>query len=327
MRSVTRIIALAIVAIIVLIAAVGIAELGLRLIPRGTAYRDTALPRLRTARWNEADFRNRVYEREKATDAFRILAIGDSYTWGSGVYAEDAYPDRLEDRLGDLVSDSKLEVVNWSRPGWSTDLEWRSIRDELSDWAPDLMVLGFVFNDPEAERLTRSERADLYAQSPESGLGDWLYRHSRTFNGAYDVFENRRVREVLVDYYHSLFEDPAGWQQCQEALAGLRNLARRRGIPFLVVVFPIFDSQLDSEYRYHDLHDLMARTTAELGIESLDLRPAYQGVDATRLAVTPFTDPHPSELAQRIAADAILEELLRREWLPAGTASRGRQNR
>lgn len=93
------------------------------------------------------------------------------------------------------------------------------------------------------------------------------------------------------------------------------------------MVFPIFDSQVDADYRYHDLHELMERTTAELGIESLDLRLAYQGVDANRLAVTPFTDPHPSELAQRIAADAILEELLRREWLGAAEARGGRRNR
>jgi hypothetical protein len=93
------------------------------------------------------------------------------------------------------------------------------------------------------------------------------------------------------------------------------------------VVFPIFDSQIDADYRYHDLHELMARTTAELGIESLDLRLAYEGVDAYRLAVTPFTDPHPSELAQRIAADAILEELLRREWIPASRPGRAGRNR
>lgn len=302
---------------VVLLASLAVAELGLRLLPAGEAYIDTSLPRLRTARWPEADFRSRVYQPEKAPGTFRILVLGDSYTWGSGLHPEDAYPDRLERRLEDLTSDVEFEVINWSSPGWSTDLAWRSIRSRLAAWSPDLLILGFVINDAEIANLSETEREVLTPRLPESGFSGWLYRHSRAFSGIYDVFEYRRVRESLVDYYHGLFEDPEGWETCQRALRGLRKLARQHDIPFLVVVFPIFDSQLDDSYRYHELHELMAKTTQEMKIESLDLLPAYKGIDANRLALTPFTDPHPSELAQRIAADAILNDLMRRQWLPA----------
>ncbi len=316
-----------IVAIILMIAALGVAELGLRLMPEGATYRDTALPRVRKGPWQQPEFRNRVYQQEKAPGVFRIFALGDSYTWGSGVYPEDAYPDRLEDRLADLAGDTEFEVVNWSRPGWSSFDEWSSVRNRLRKWSPDLLIVGFVFNDPEAVRLTPDQREDLFARHPEDGLAGWLYRHSRAVSGVVDVFENRRVRRALIDYYHGLFADPEGWERCKEALAGLRDRARNLGIPFLVVVFPIFDSQIDGDYPYHDLHDLMLRTTAELEIDSFDLRPAYAGVDAYRLALTPFTDPHPSELAQRIAADAIQAELLRREWLPAPATDTSPSNR
>lgn len=317
----TRIIARLIVGVLVLMASFAVAELGLRMVPlEKTTYRDTAIDRSRRVRWPKVDFRNRSYQSEKAPGVFRIMVLGDSYTWGSGLHPEDAYPDRLEHRLGDLVSDIEFEVVNWSRPGWNTDREWQSIRKPLSFWSPDLLILGFVFNDAELENLTREQWARIRAQVPDSGLGGWLYGHSRAVSGLYDVFENRRVRERLVDYHHGLFEDPEGWQKCLQALANLRDRAAGLEIPFLVVVFPIFNSQLDENYRYHELHRLMRQTTAEMGIESLDLRRAYRRIDPNRLAVTPFTDPHPSEFAQRIAADAIMNELLRREWIPAKKA-------
>ena len=57
----------------------------------------------------------------------------------------------------------------------------------------------------------------------------------------------------------------------------------------------------------------------EAGLEVLDLLRFYEGVDARRLAVVPFSDPHPNELAHRIAADAIAEYLIERRMVPADT--------
>jgi YD repeat-containing protein len=85
----------------------------------------------------------------------------------------------------------------------------------------------------------------------------------------------------------------------------------------LLVVFPIFDSQLDWRYKYDDLHELVGQTAAELGIESLDLlAAAFRGLDGRRLALVPFTDGHPSEIAHRLAAQAILHHLTEAGVLP-----------
>jgi hypothetical protein len=54
-----------------------------------------------------------------------------------------------------------------------------------------------------------------------------------------------------------------------------------------------------------------------LEIPVLDLLRTYRGIDARRLAVTPFTDPHPSELAHRIAADRLVKYLLKNGLIPA----------
>lgn len=48
----------------------------------------------------------------------------------------------------------------------------------------------------------------------------------------------------------------------------------------------------------------------------LDLLEAYRGVDVYRLALVPYTDAHPNELAHRIAADFILDYLARARFVP-----------
>src|SRR5688572_930557 len=44
------------------------------------------------------DFRDRgnPLDVEKAADVRRIVVVGDSFTWGAGVLAQDAYPDRMQ---------------------------------------------------------------------------------------------------------------------------------------------------------------------------------------------------------------------------------------
>ena len=45
-------------------------------------------------------------------------------------------------------------------------------------------------------------------------------------------------------------------------------------------------------------------TLASLGIPALDLWPPYEGVEARRLAVTPFTDAHPNRYERSMADQA-----------------------
>ena len=66
-----------------------------------------------------------------------------------------------------------------------------------------------------------------------------------------------------------------------------------------------------------NVHTAMLESLSEgAGLPLLDLRPFYTGIDARRLAVVPFSDPHPNELAHRIAADAIADYLIDHSVLP-----------
>lgn len=264
------------------------------------------------------DFRRWTPKLERHPGEFRIIVLGDSFTWGWGLPPEHSYVAVLARRLRRLDSELRWDIIPWSRPGWNTREQWISIRDQIGPWNPDLLILGFVLNDAEPTDLKRRKlaRFDLLRRAPQGGVAGSLYEHSQLARRLYDAVENHRTRRAMTDYYRSLYRSD-GWTDSLKALRKLRKSAQRHGIEFLVVLFPIFDSDLDESYAYRDLHELVGTAMRDAGIRVLDLLPSYQGIDGHELARVPFTDAHPSKLAHRIAAQAILQYLLDERLIPA----------
>jgi hypothetical protein len=293
-------------------------ELFVRARPPHNRFLESAIETPRLSAPGEPEFRLPMRDLGKPDGVFRIVAVGDSYTFGDGVYPEDAYPQRLAARFRDLQPISSIEVVTWARRGWNTAQELRSIRPHLDTLSPDLLLIGFTLNDTELpysdERESARERT--LPRLPPGRFARWIQSRSVLFDSLWTSLENIRLRRALAVYYRDLHRAGPGVSECRRALKGFHRFARNRGIPMLVVVFPIFDSQLDHRYRYAGAHQAIVERLAALNIPSIDLLPYYQGLDGRRLAVTPFTDPHPSELAHRIAADAIVHYLVRDGLVP-----------
>lgn len=265
----------------------------------------------------EPNFRGFEPRLPPETDTFRILIVGDSFSWGHGVHPEDSFPRRLETRLDAVSRGDDFEVVNWSRPGWNTVVEYRSVESSIGQISPDLLLLTFVLNDPEPFDLKKLAvlRADLQRGEPRFPPSAYLYRKSQFYAMVWDRIENTRIHRAYFTYYHSLYEGP-DWKNCLRALESFRDLAHASSIPLVLVLFPVFDSPMSDAYAYADLHDKMREVGQSLGIPVLDLLEAYRGVDVYRLALVPYTDAHPNELAHRIAADAILDYLARARLVP-----------
>lgn len=239
----------------------------------------------------------------------RILVLGDSFTWGDGVHEEDAYPQRMQLRLNLRDPARRYRVLNAGRNGLNTVAERQLLdRRRLLASEPDLALLGFTVNDPEPSRpvLAKALQAPLHRRLPPGRAELELYERWRLFRLVWERLENTRQRRAFEDWVAALFDpESPHWRECVEALASFRDHLGARGIPFVVAVWPTFDAPFDERYPHRREHQQILRTLAELGIPALDLRPLYAGVDPRRLAVTPFTDAHPNELAHRIAADFL----------------------
>lgn len=248
---------------------------------------------------------------------FTILVAGDSFTWGAGIYHRDSYGKRLESLLERLDRQQNIRLELVSRPGWTTSQEFAATRSLAARLDPDLMILGYCLND--AETPQRYGLGDLEAliqrRQPANAASRLVYRKSSLYHLLWERLENSRQRRALDFYYHEIYERP-GWQLALSAFDSFKALAERRGIPLVAVIFPIFDQQLDDGYSYRDLHALAASEFEKRGIPTLDLLPAYAGIDAVRLAVEPFTDPHPNELAHRIASQQLAHFLVTEGLVP-----------
>jgi hypothetical protein len=142
-------------------------------------------------RTNSLGMRDREVEREKKPGTKRILIVGDSIAFGTGVDAEWRFSDFLSRALGDDV-----EVLNAGVCGWGTDQELLYYETKGRDLRPDIVILAFTMaNDVLNNMLDHLFLAS--APKPRFVLeGDSLVLEKRTLDPPRPGVE-RRVRSVL----------------------------------------------------------------------------------------------------------------------------------
>jgi lysophospholipase L1-like esterase len=97
---------------------------------------------------NRLGFRDpREYDLAKKPNTFRILVLGDSVTFGHGSIYESTYPYLLEARLKQWRPEVDWQVWNLGVPGYNTSQELAYLKEVAPAYQPDLVVVGFFFND------------------------------------------------------------------------------------------------------------------------------------------------------------------------------------
>ena len=98
---------------------------------------------------NEYGFRERSFSTPKPPGTYRIMVLGDSFTWGVGLAAEERYTAIAEELLKETSFDLEFEVLNFGISGLPTTAERDILREYGSRVDPDLVVVGFCYNDPQ----------------------------------------------------------------------------------------------------------------------------------------------------------------------------------
>lgn len=100
---------------------------------------------------NSHGLRDREYSVVKPPHTFRILALGDSFTYGDGVALEETWMKDLERRLNRQLGDTGIhfEVLNAGIPGYNTHQELIHLQDVGLQFDPNLVVVEFTLNDAE----------------------------------------------------------------------------------------------------------------------------------------------------------------------------------
>ena len=250
----------------------------------------------------------------------RVAVIGDSFTAGVGVQKLDTYGARLEQllNLNDGVAPARVEIQ--AQAGTSTFQQRKLLRAAL-EGNPDLVILGICLND--AEDWTHPKRIqrwrDEWMSPAPSAFSAFCQRHSRVAalvaSRLWVMGSGRRC----VEYYRHLYDpEGAGLIRFRQAMAFFRDECAQRDIAFVPVIFPLLSFDFSPEsYPMGFAHEAIHSICQDLGIPVLDLLPYFENTDPVRMQAVPGIDPHPSEIAHRIAAETILRHLLNQGVIPA----------
>lgn len=292
----TRLLARAILIALGIFLGLAFAEIWLRLRPESPGFEDDR-PRYLAGPPRISPFRERPELPAKRPGVFRILALGDSFTWGANVQMNYTYPKLLEWMLND-GSERRYEVYNFGVNGAGTADEL-DLLEKLAVHEPDLVLIGYFLNDP-------AKDSELAEDAPPPS---WVRAHSRLIDWIWRRLGARKLVHGQVSYFRALYrpESPT-WKAQRETVSRLARRARELEIPLRVVLWPHLAFPLDERYPFRELHAQVRALFAESDVPTLDLLESFAARENDELQAVPRYDPHPSEIAHRMAAEAI------RDW-------------
>jgi len=118
---------------------------------------------------NNEGLRGREFEREKPEDTIRILAIGDSHTFGWGVNKSDRYTTKTETRLNNSL-DKNVEIINAGVSGWGIREFKNFYLERGRSYETDFVLVNIAFHDVlsiEKQRELRDEAEQIVLEDNE----------------------------------------------------------------------------------------------------------------------------------------------------------------
>ena len=216
----------------------------------------------------------------KRQGAKRILAVGDSLTWGLGVQLQEAWPAQLEANL------TNTEVHNLGMCGYDAEQGVSLITHHLETWSPDLVIWATYTNDVDPTFLMfgAHDKHPVFVGTsipePARMLPEWislyLVRHSAMF---------RQVQAAKLARVLSGGHTPQiapSWFANQ--LSKLHTWSQRTGIPVLAVALPDHtQAQPESCTRYIAEKDCNDQAAAYQRISTALSQSGLTWVDGQRI--------------------------------------------
>jgi lysophospholipase L1-like esterase len=240
---------------------------------------------------------------------YRVLVLGDSLTWGQGVYPmEKRFTEQTEHLFNQTApnKEQQIDVLNTGQcgldlPGYLKILPFINTIDKnfvLYQWFVNDMDIGRNIKEFKTPRLI-----------PNAKIHRYLFGHSVLYfllQRGYRILRQKTGKQKsYVKYLQDKLKDPNGKaaRKARKLLNRLIDNFEQRGTPVGIVLFPGFWGPMD-DYPLDFLHEQVLDVCKARHLDCLDLRETYRGVNFKKLWANPL-DPHPGELAHKMAAEAI----------------------
>jgi lysophospholipase L1-like esterase len=245
--------------------------------------------------YNERGLRDRSIL-PKSADELRILALGDSITFGWGVPQDQIFTFKLEQSLQNRLG-RNVRVINSGVGGYNTVQELAYFKREGLAYDPNLVILTYVEND--IDRTPRRVRIGepVPHQSPAEMVITWLQK----------LWLYRLTHHVYRYGWEHLQERPPtrdqsgqGWTDSMSAIDELVKICETRNIPLVVFYYRL---KPDAENR---LFQDVVRHAKKFVVK--DIGQWFGGEEPSALLISKV-DSHPNAYAHQLMADHMAVEI------------------
>ncbi len=264
---------------------------------------------------NSYGLRDQEYPLEKPKDVFRILILGDSYTFGIGSNLEDTFSKILEKKLQTDYPDKKIEVINGGCSSYSPLLEYLFLIYKGLALNPDMVLLNYDMSDVQDDykygQVAIKDTQGKPIKVPPVDVQYYYREIKKGYKSKYSFLEKSELYQFIVKRYYQLVgkkEAPYFYEQAQivagnieydrdlpmrenggdwkkyfensaENLRWIQELLKKKHIQFVVAIYPYGNLLNEKEWAIgRKLRGFDAKTYSSKLFDYLDEFCKVQGI-------------------------------------------------
>jgi lysophospholipase L1-like esterase len=271
---------------------------------------------------NSLGFRDVERPPTKAPGTFRILGLGDSFTYGAGVALEETYLSRLEVRLNARGGRLRTEIVKAGIPRFFPEPQRLLLEHYGIQFEPDLVLVGFLPNDVidtflGLEAVTVDASGYLLTREARE-LGAWgmkAFEYSfaaRLLLKQYVVWRAaRKYRPRWDDIFESRGFHESDWVKIEAEFGKMASIAESAGARLVILHIPQQGPWTD---RNHYPARRLSAWAARRGVEFVDALLAMEKRGGEPLYYP--KDGHCTAAGHAVIADVLYRHLTARHLVP-----------
>ena len=264
---------------------------------------------------NSRGLNDAEYAIPKPKGVFRIIVLGDSVPNDGSLRHDETFPKRLEAALNAdpmVAADGKTryrraEVINVSCEGYNSIQEVRLLEKAALDYAPDLVIVAYVLNDPFLQNGIYRRLGNSFFLFRMFNL--WEYY----LNGAFGNPSAFGIADLHHGYNYALV--------VTNSFERLKLLSILHHFKVAVAVLPVMISF--DRHPFIPIYEKVAQTARDQGFDPIIMFERFRAYPLPTLSKKADIF-HPNAAGHALMADILRDYILSHHLTPVQNQSRGR---
>lgn len=254
--------------------------------------------KMHTFRTNSRGLRDKEYTFEKPKNTYRVAVIGDSYTLGDGVEANEIYHSVLEKKLNGLSDSIHFEFINFGLSGYDMLNYLGVIEAKAMAYDPDLILIGFCGNNdddlPEAKQYTETFKGYIYSEC------SWAIQRFQIIRTVANYI-NIRGRKKMENATDEKAERKKAF--VKKMFGEFNRVKKETAVPFMVFYMDMQDASPEKA-------KMVKQLCTENEFTFIDSSPTVRPINDISKYWFHDSDHHPNELMHGMYAEILMREFV-----------------